>query len=387
MRYMTDTGTRQYALECGMRRTTRPVALKLIAMIAALLIALMIPALARADIILNDLKGRTVTLAKPASRVLVDDGRSILALSFLTDDPVSLIAAWPHDIDRFGRELYAAYRQKFPAIDTLPKSTSSAQDMIAEQVIAAKPDLVVLSLYSHPAEWQLEQLRQVGIPVIFIDFVADPFANSDRSLEVLGKAVGHEAEADRVIAFRKQQKALIAERVANADPSERPLVFMETHASTQEACCNSPGTGNVGKFIDFVGARNIGDILAGAPFGQISLEYALASKPDIYIASGGEYMEKRGGLLIGPHYSAEETRDAMARLLARPGFAAIPAVATGAVHGLSQQIFNSPLDVLALELIAKWTQPKLFEDLDVEATRRTLNGFMAVPLTGTYWTD
>ena len=77
----------------------------------------------------------------------------------------------------------------------------------------------------------------------------------------------------------------------------------------------------------------------------------------------------------------------MARLLARPGFAAIPAVATGAVHGLSQQIFNSPLDVLALELIAKWTQPKLFEDLDVEATRRTLNGFMAVPLTGVYWTD
>jgi iron complex transport system substrate-binding protein len=77
----------------------------------------------------------------------------------------------------------------------------------------------------------------------------------------------------------------------------------------------------------------------------------------------------------------------MAKLLDRPGFAAIPAVTTGAVHGLSQQIFNSPLDLLALELIAKWTHPKLFQDIDVEATRRTLNGFMAVPLTGTYWTD
>lgn len=358
-----------------------------IAAIAALLIALTIPTLARADIILNDLKGRTITLAKPASHVLVDDGRLILALSFLTDDPVSLVAAWPHDVDRFGRELYATYRQRFPAIDSLPKSTSSAQDMVAEQVIAAKPDLVVLSLYSHPAEQQLEQLSQLGIPVIFIDFVADPFANSDRSLQILGKAIGRETEADKVIAFRKQQKDLIAERVAKADPSDRPAVFMETHASTQEACCNSPGTGNVGKFIDFVDARNIGDILAGKPFGQISLEYALSSKPDVYIASGGEYMAKRGGLLIGPHYSAQETRDTMARLLDRPGFAAIPAVTTGAVHGLSQQIFNSPLDLLALELIAKWTHPKLFEDIDVEATRRTLNGFMAVPLTGTYWTD
>lgn len=366
---------------------TGSIVRKPIAAIAALLIALTIPTLARADIILNDLKGRTITLAKPASRVLVDDGRLILALSFLTDNPVNLVAAWPHDVDRFGRELYATYRQRFPAIDSLPKSTSSAQDMVAEQVIAAKPDLLVLSLYSHPAEQQLEQLSQVGIPVIFIDFVADPFANSDRSLQILGKAIGRETEADKVIAFRKQQKDLIAERVAKADPSDRPAVFMETHASTQEACCNSPGTGNVGKFIDFVDARNIGDILAGKPFGQISLEYALSSKPDVYIASGGEYMAKRGGLLIGPHYSAQETRDTMARLLDRPGFAAIPAVTTGAVHGLSQQIFNSPLDLLALELIAKWTHPKLFEDIDVEATRRTLNGFMAVPLTGTYWTD
>ncbi|QND46514.1 ABC transporter substrate-binding protein (plasmid) [Rhizobium lusitanum] len=366
---------------------TGSIVRKQIVAIAALLIAFTIPTLARADIILNDLKGRTITLAKPASRVLVDDGRLILALSFLTDDPVNLVAAWPHDVDRFGRELYATYRQRFPAIDSLPKSTSSAQDMVAEQVIAAKPDLVVLSLYSHPAEQQLEQLSQVGIPVIFIDFVADPFANSDRSLQILGKAIGRETEADKVIAFRKQQKDLIAERVAKTDPSDRPAVFMETHASTQEACCNSPGTGNVGKFIDFVDARNIGDILAGKPFGQISLEYALSSKPDVYIASGGEYMAKRGGLLIGPHYSAQDTRDTMAKLLDRPGFAAIPAVTTGAVHGLSQQIFNSPLDLLALELIAKWTHPKLFQDIDVEATRRTLNGFMAVPLTGTYWTD
>lgn len=368
-------------------RKTHSGARKQIAAIVVFLIALAMPALARADIILNDLKGRTITLAKPASRVLVDDGRLILALSFLTDDPVSRVAAWPHDVDRFGRELYVTYRQKFPAIETLPKSASSAQDMLVEQVLAVKPDLVVLSLYSPPAEQQLAQLDQAGIRVIFVDFVADPFANADDSLEILGKAIGREAEAERVIAFRRKQKALIAERIAKADASDKPAVFVEAHASTQEPCCNSPGTGNVGKFIDFVDARNIGDILVGKPFGQISLEYAIASKPAVYIASGGEYMAMRGGLLIGPHYSAEDTRASMARLLSRPGFSALPAVENGSVHGLSQQLFNSPLDVLALELIAKWAHPQLFADLDIEATRRTLNGFMALPLTGTYWTD
>ncbi|WP_301557797.1 ABC transporter substrate-binding protein [Rhizobium sp. SSA_523] len=360
---------------------------KMVVAIAMLLFAAMTPAWAQAQIVLQDLKGRTVTLEKPAGRLLVDDGRIILALSFLTDDPVTLIAAWPHDVDRFGRELYATYKQKFPAFETLPKSTSNAQDMLVEQVMAAKPDLVVLSVFSHPAEQQIEQLAQAGIPVIFIDFVADPFANSDRSLEVLGKAVGRGAAAVNVISFRQQQKALIAERLAGADAVSKPAVFMETHASAQEPCCNSPGTGNAGKFIDFAAARNIGDVLAGKPFGQIGLEYAIASKPDVYIASGGEYMATRGGLLIGPHYTAAETRASMARLLARPGFSSLPAVESGAVHGLSQQIFNSPLDILALELIAKWTHPQLFADLDVEATRQTLNRFMAVPLIGTYWTE
>ncbi|WP_160008872.1 ABC transporter substrate-binding protein [Rhizobium sp. 18055] len=366
---------------------THSIACKPIAAIASLLIALALPQFAHADIIINDLKGRTVTLEKPASRLLVDDGRLILALSFLTDDPVRLIAAWPHDVDRFGRELYATYQQKFPAIETLPKSTSNAQDMLVEQVMAAKPDLVVLSLYSHPAEQQIEQLHQAGIPVVFIDFVVDPAANSDQSLAILGRIIGREAAAAKVISFRKQQKSLIAERIAGANPSNKPAVFMETHASTQEPCCNSPGTGNVGKFIDFVDARNIGDVLVGRPFGQISLEYAIASKPDVYIATGGEYMASRGGLLIGPRYSAEETHDSMAQLLARTGFSALPAVEKGTVHGLSQQIFNSPLDLLALELIAKWTHPQLFADLDIEAARQTLNGFMAVPLTGTYWTN
>ncbi len=42
---------------------------------------------------------------------------------------------------------------------------------------------------------------------------------------------------------------------------------------------------------------------------------------------------------------------------------------------------------LALELLAKWTHPDLFRDLDVDATRKQLNDLMAVPLVGTYWTQ
>ncbi len=365
-----------------MRLAIRPI----LAALAMLVFVLGAPR-AEAEIVLHDLKGRTVTLAAPAKRLVVDDGRMIVALSFLSRDPVGLIAAWPHDVDRFGRELYASYRKRFPQIDSLPRTASNAQDMNVEEILAARPDAVLLSVYSHRADQQLRELEQAKIPVIFVDFVTDPLNNTDRSLEIVGKAIGREAQAERVVALRTQHRTAIANRIAGLKDAARPSVFMETHASTRETCCNSPGSEGIGKFLQFVGARNIGDILGNKPFGKLNMEYVVSAKPDVYIASGGEYMKNRGGLLIGLHFDAAVTAKSMSDLLARPGLALLPAVQKGAVHGISQQLFSSPVDILALELLAKWTHPDLFRDLDVDATRKQLNDLMAVPLVGTYWTQ
>jgi iron complex transport system substrate-binding protein len=58
------------------------------------------------------------------------------------------------------------------------------------------------------------------------------------------------------------------------------------------------------------------------------------------------------------------------------------------VHGLSHQLINSPIDIVATEVLAKWIQPELFADLDPHATLDTINkDFLAVPYRGDYWTD
>ena len=271
-----------------MRLAIRPI----LAALAMLVFVLGAPR-AEAEIVLHDLKGRTVTLAAPAKRLVVDDGRMIVALSFLSRDPVGLIAAWPHDVDRFGRELYASYRKRFPQIDSLPRTASNAQDMNVEEILAARPDAVLLSVYSHRADQQLRELEQAKIPVIFVDFVTDPLNNTDRSLEIVGKAIGREAQAERVVALRTQHRTAIANRIAGLKDAARPSVFMETHASTRETCCNSPGSEGIGKFLQFVGARNIGDILGNKPFGKLNMEYVVSAKPDVYIASGGIHEESR----------------------------------------------------------------------------------------------
>lgn len=354
-------------------------------MLLVLVVLLQAMAPAASQILITDLKGREVTLKAPAQRLIVDDGRLIVALSYISEDPVSLIAAWPHDVKRVGIERYAAFKARFPGIDVLPASSGNTRDLSVEQVIAAAPDHVVLSVYSQVSEQQLSQLAETGIPVIFVDFVIDPLGNAERSFGVLGQAIGRSAQAERFNRLRAAHISAVRNRLETVQASPRPVVFLETHASASETCCNSPGTENYGRLIELVAARNIGDILKGRPFGQIDREYIVAAAPEIYVASGGPYMAMRGGLLIGPSIDEEVTRQSMQALLDRPGFSFLPAVRDGRVHGLSSELFSPGLDMLVLELLAKWVHPAVFGDLDVEATRQAINSMAAVPLAGRYW--
>lgn len=341
---------------------------------------------ARADILLKDVTGREVTLASPARRLLIDDGRFIIALSLIHPDPVGVLAAWPRDINRIGQRTYAAYKAKFPAIEALPKVASSAGTLSVEQVLAAKPDLAVFSLGSQPSEEERAKIEAAGIPVVVIDFFVHPLRNLEPSLRLLGEATGREEQAEAFLAFRRERLDAIAAEVKALGDAPRPRVFLEPHAGMTADCCNSPGRGNVGEIIDFVGGTNIGEAVIPRAFGKLNLEYVVAQNPDIYIATGGSHLEGTGGTLIGPEYTIERARTTLAGVVARPGFAGLRAVRDKHVFALSHQLLNSPLDILTVEILARWIQPRLFGDLDVEATRRTLNErFLAVPVEGPNW--
>ncbi|MFC3165635.1 ABC transporter substrate-binding protein [Ciceribacter thiooxidans] len=358
----------------------------LVGMLAAMLFTLLSALAAEAEIITTDLKGREVHLREPARRLAVDDARTIIALSFTGTEAPALVAAWPHDVARIGEDLYQAYRARFPQIDGLPQIASNQQNLSVEEIAAAEPDLVVLSLYSHVTPEQVTQIEMLGIPVAYVDFTLDPLAHTGESIRLLGRLTGNEAAADAFADFRDGEIAGLVARVDEVAAAGSPTVFMETHASTTEACCNSPGTENFGRILALLKARNIGDILKGRPFGQVSTEHVISSGPEVYIATGGPYMEKRNGLLIGPSYDAETTEASLLRLLSRPGFSSLPAVASGRVHGMSSQLLAPGFDLLAMQLMAAWCYPQAFTDFDAGQALEELNARTAVPLEGIYWT-
>jgi iron complex transport system substrate-binding protein len=336
---------------------------------------------------LTDLNGRKVTVPDQVRKISIDDGRFLVALSLIQADPVKWLAAWPRDVHRIGDATYAQFVAKFPALRSVPQVASSAGSFNLEAVLSAAPDVAVVSVGSGPTEAQTAQLKAAGIPVVFIDFFDNPFKNQDTSLRILGQLTGGQAKAEAYVAFRRQHLDKIAQRVAKLAPGDRPTVFLEAHAGISKDCCNSPGKGNMGEYIDFVGGHNIGADVLKAPVGKLNIEYVISRDPKVYIATGGAHLEKAGGLVLGAGYDAARARASLAAIVQRQGIAQLSAVKSGNSFGLAHQLINSPIDIVAVEAFATWIHPALFKDVDPARTLAEINQqFLAVPYQGTGWT-
>lgn len=343
-----------------------------------------------APITLTDIVGRQVSLPAPARRIVLAEGRQIIALALLSPDPVSLLAGWSADLRRRDPATYGLVRAKFPKADDIPLvGEGSDESFSVEKTLALAPDLVVLSGRlgaGRPAE-MVRQFEAAGVPVVFVDFFAHPFQNTVPSLKILGQALGREEAAQAYADFYAGRMKRIADRLARPDLA-RPKVLMEAHAGGSGECCNSPGRGSIGDFITFAGGANIATDVISGTHGRLSLEYVLQQDPSVYVATGGPHLKGTGGLVLGPGFSPEEARASLAAILTRPGIAELQAVKAGNVHGLFHNLVNLPLNVLVAEALAKWIHPDLFQDLDPNATLAEINArFLAVPFTGTYWVD
>lgn len=362
-----------------------------LAIFAALLAALgtLLSTAAKADTItVTDVAGRKVEIKRPVKRVLLGEGRQLLALSLIHPDPVSLLAGWPGDLMKQDQTTYGLYRAKFPAIDKVPVVGLGTQDTFSiEQALAVAPDVAIFSGGYGPSVKSTEivaRLEAAGIPVVFIDFVAKPLEDTVPSIALLGQVLGREKEAAAYIDFYQAHRQRIADRLASAKPAA-PKVFMHAHAGLGE-CCNSPARATVGAFIDAAGGHNIGADILKQPFGQLNLEYVLDQNPDLYIGTGGIHLQGKGGLVLGPGIDPEVSRATLASVVARPGLADVSAVRNGRVYGIWHLFSNVPMNFLAVEVLAKWLHPDLFADVDPDASLRELNErFLPIPMHGTYW--
>lgn len=344
----------------------------------------------------TDLAGRHVTVPAQVERILLGEGRLLPALAVLEQgDPTRRVVAMMGEFEKLDPPGYAQWQKRYPHLDKITRvGRSNSGSFSDEMALALKPQLAILGLGGGhgPSERDRETLARLeaaGIAVVFIDFRHEPLKNTPRSMQVLGQALGKQTEAKAFVDYWQAQLALVTERLAKAKP-QAPTVFLENRVGLSEGCCDTM-VGLVGKLLAAAGAKNVASGLIPGEFGTLNPEFLIARQPHIYIGTGigslAAMQQTPLRVVLGADATPEAAQASLARAVQRRGIAQLQAVKEGRAYAVWHHFYNSPFNVVAVQVFAKWLHPELFADLDPRATLQTMyQRFQPIPLEGVYWT-
>ncbi|MDB5414963.1 MAG: transporter substrate-binding protein [Rubritepida sp.] len=341
---------------------------------------------------MHDITGRAVRIPAVVRRMIVGDGRLMQVIAILEREaPFGRIVGWRDELRTHDRGVHADYLRLYPQMQTLPDFGSPVRGGFdVEQAVALQPDLVITSAdprLSPEAGGLLHRLTSVGIPVLLVDLRQAMTDITERSVRLLGEALGREERAEALIAYRAAQIARVTGRLAQAPP-RAPLVMFERAAGRDiNTCCETVGRGGFSWMIEQSGGESLGARLLPARGGLLSAEAVIEARPEIVIMAGSNYPEEAPARIsLGPGTDMALARQRMRRLLERPAYRAMAVTRTGRIHGIWNQFATSPYHFVAIQVMAKWLHPDRFLDLDPDATFREFHErFLPFPYRPGYW--
>lgn len=319
---------------------------------------------------LTDFDGQKITLNKEPQRIVVQDGRDILALALLDrTNPFQRVVAWNNLLKKSDGQTWQLMAGKWPqATRITDMGFSDKGEVNLESVIAQRPDLMIAQLRSKPSLTQtgvLAKLAQLDIPVMFIDTFKNPVKDAPASITLLGEALNREQEAQQYTQFYQQHYQAIQDKVRTVSP--KPRVFIEAKAGLAglESCCFTHGHVGWGSMVEAVGATNIGSELLPGATGDVSLEKVIAMKPDAYIVSGSQWASKNNAAVpFGYGVTQQQVDAAFNNMKQRPGFAQLQPVKQGHFYGVYHNFYNHPWNIVGIEYLAKFIYQQQFAQLD-----------------------
>lgn len=335
---------------------------------------------------LTDSDGQKVTLEQEPKRLVVQDGRDIMSLALLDrDNPFKRVVAWNNLLKKSDGATWELMADKWPeSKKIIDMGFSDKGEVNLESVIVQRPDLMIAQLRSKPSLTQtgvLDKMKQLGIPVLFIDTFQKPVENAPKSITLLGEALNREAEAKQYTDFYQQHYQAILDKVRDVEP--KPLIFIEAKAGLGglESCCFTHSHVGWGALVEAVGAKNIGSELLPGATGDISLEKVIAMKPDAYIVSGSQWASKNNAAVpFGYGVTQQQVDAAFEKMKQRPGFSQLQPIKQDRFYGLYHNFYNHPYNIVGLEYLAKFIYPQQFSNLDPAKTwHEILTRFTTVP--------
>ncbi len=184
----------------------------------------------------------------------------------------------------------------FPGTEDLPVITSNGHSVNAESVIALKPTLVITDGTIGPLD-VVQQLRDVGIPVVFVQ--NEPSFEGAAQLArdvaaVFGAEEAGELLAERIAADVADTRAQVA-AMAPADPADRlRVLFLYLRGASGVYYLFGEESG-ADRLIEGLGAIDVAGELGWSGMKPLTDEALVAANPDlILVMTGG--LESVGGV-------------------------------------------------------------------------------------------
>lgn len=324
---------------------------------------------------ITDVIGRTVTLKKPAERVVLQwsgaGGPFFTISALMGKDTPKVIAGMDTSLQDYRADMWKHFTAEMPELAKIPVvGTVGDKTFNAEQVVALNPDVIFIPVdlkdqYESDAKAKMDA---AGIQTIYIDYHAEKLESHQKSIEAIGKALGKEERAAEINKFYTERVTRVLDRVSKIN-KPKPTVYLEVGMNGPEEFGNSfSGNYSWGALATMAGADVITKdaIKKSSP---INPEFVLEKNPDIIMIMGSYWPKKPTSMRLG----FEATEDSSQALLKaftteRQGWSELKAVENKQVysahHGLPREVF----DAAVFEYLAKTFYPEEFADVDPEAT-------------------
>ncbi len=324
---------------------------------------------------ITDVTGRTVTLKKPAERVVLQwsgaGGPFFTISALMGKDTPKVIAGMDTSLQDYRADMWKHFTTEMPELAKIPVvGTVGDKTFNAEQVVALNPDVIFIPVdlkdqYESDAKAKMDA---AGIQTIYIDYHAEKLESHQKSIEAIGKALGKEERAAEINKFYTERVTRVLDRVSKIN-KPKPTVYLEVGMNGPEEFGNSFSSNySWGALATMAGADVITkDVIKKTS--PINPEFILEKNPDIIMIMGSYWPKKPTSMRLGFEATEASSQELLkAFTIERQGWSELKAVENKQVysahHGLPREVF----DAAVFEYLAKTFYPEEFKDVDPEAT-------------------
>lgn len=304
-------------------------------------------------IVLTDALGRTVTLPALPQRVVVA-GRGVALLAdaiYLFPESLERVVAVSRTSQSPDGDFLALVDQR------LPEKIAFETSVGAEQVVTARPDVVVLKPYMQEALGN--PLEALGIPVVYLSMETPQ--EYQRDLQTLGLLFGNSQRADEVWDFYQQHLDQVGSALEDLTDEQKPRVLLLYYSDRdgQVAFNVAPKNWLQTIMTELAGGVPVWtDIELGSGWTKVNLEQIASWDADrIFIIA----------------YTANP-QQVVENLLQDPQWQALRAVQEGHLYAFPRDYYSwdqpDPRWILGLRFLSYRLHPEVFPNLDLTAETR-----------------